>query len=61
MDVSETRPVMTSSQDVSVPHNTTSDNIGTDLPYRTEQCPSPCVPRRDRYTGTIFDTTPQLP
>jgi hypothetical protein len=52
---------MSSSQDVSVPHDTTSDKIGTDLPYPTQQHPSPRFPRGNSYTDTIFDTTPQLP
>jgi len=60
MDVSATR-VMSSSQDVSVPRNTSSDNIGTDLTCLAQQPPSPRFPRRDSDTDTIFNTTPQLP
>jgi len=52
---------MGSSQDVSEAHSTTSDNTGTDITHRTQQCPSPRFTSGDNHAYPILDTTPQLP
>ena len=52
---------MGSSQDVSEAHSTTSDNTGTDITHRTQQCPSTRFARRHNHAYPILGTTPQLP